>query len=205
MKEYGYARVSSRDQNEGRQIAALKEMGIEEGNIFVDKKSGRDFERTMYKRMINKVREDDVIYIKSIDRLGRNYREILEQWEIITKKKKADIVVLDMPILDTRRDKDLIGTFLSDIVLALLSYVAETERTSIRQRQSEGIAVAKEKGVKFGREPKPLPGNFHKAYQMWKTGKANVTEASEFCGMARTTFYEKAKRYESDKSMVTDM
>ncbi len=206
MQSYGYARVSSRDQNEGRQISALREMNIEDCNIFVDKQSGKDFERPMYKRLIRKLREDDVLYIKSIDRLGRNYREILEQWEMITKKKKVDIVVTDMPILDTRRGKDLMGTFMADIVLALLSYVAETERANIRQRQSEGIAIAKERGVKFGRQAKPLPENFHKAYRMWKMGKVNITEASAFCGMARTTFYDKAKRYEvSDNPTISNV
>ncbi len=196
MEIYGYARVSSKDQNAGRQLTAFCEMNIVERNIYVDRQSGKDFNRPMYKKLIRKLRKDDLLYIKSIDRLGRNYKEILEQWEIITKKKKADIVVLDMPILDTRRGKDLMGTFLADIVLALLSYVAETERTSIRQRQSEGITFAKAKGVKLGRRPKPLPENFHRAYQMWKVEKTTVTEAANYCGMARTTFYEWAKKYE---------
>lgn len=202
MEIYGYARVSSKDQNEGRQLTALYEMNISESNIYVDKQSGKDFDRPMYKKLIRKIKKDDLIYIKSIDRLGRNYKEILEQWEIITKNKKADIVVIDMPVLDTRRGKDLMGTFLTDIVLSLLSYVAETERCNIRQRQAEGIAVAKAKGVKFGREPKPLPENFHRAYHMWKMGTFTVTEAAKYCDMARTTFYEKAKQYELSQKAV---
>ena len=145
---YGYCRVSSRDQNEGRQILAMNEMGIISKNIFIDKQSGKDFNRPMYKRLIRKIKPGDVIYIKSIDRLGRNYEEIIEQWKRITKEKNADIVVLDMPLLDTRRGKDLMGTFLSDIVLAILSYVAENERQNIRMRQAEGIAAAKAKGIK---------------------------------------------------------
>lgn len=196
MNFYGYVRVSTREQNEDRQLAALHEMNVKEKNIFVDKQSGKDFRRPMYSKLMKKLRENDVLYIKSIDRLGRNYREILEQWEIITRKIRADIVILDMPILDTRRGKDLMGTFLTDIVLTLLSYVAETERENIRQRQSEGIAVAKERGIRFGREPKPLPEKFYKAYQLWEMGACNVTDAAKFCGMARTTFYERAKRLE---------
>ena len=148
---YGYIRVSTREQNEDRQILALKELSIPEKNLFIDKQSGKDFERPQYKKMVRKLKKDDLLYIKSIDRLGRNYSEILEQWRILTKEKGIDIVVLDMPLLDTRRGKDLMGTFLSDIVLQVLSFVAENERTNIRQRQAEGIAAAKAKGVRFGR------------------------------------------------------
>ena len=148
---FGYIRVSSRDQNEDRQLIALKELAIPEKNIFIDKQSGKDFKRPQYRKMIRRVRKDDLLYIKSIDRLGRNYAEILEQWRILTKDKGIDIVVLDMPLLDTRRGKDLMGTFLSDIVLQVLSFVAENERTNIRQRQAEGIAAAKARGVRFGR------------------------------------------------------
>ena len=158
---YGYVRVSTKDQNEDRQLIALQEMSIPEKNIFVDKQSGKDFKRPMYKRMLRKIKKDDLLYVKSIDRLGRNYAEILEQWRILTKEKGIDIVVLDMPLLDTRRGKDLMGTFLSDIVLQVLSFVAENERTNIRQRQAEGIAAAKMRGVRFGRPPSPLPTNFH--------------------------------------------
>lgn len=195
-KIYGYARVSSRDQNEDRQIIALKEMGVPEENIFVDKQSGKDFNRPQYKRLLRKVKPDDLIYIKSIDRLGRNYGEILEQWKLITKDKHVDLYVVDMPILDTRREKNLLGTFISDLVLALLSYVAENERTNIRQRQAEGIAAAKARGVHFGRLPKPLPENFYEVYQQWKMKKITVTQAARQCGMAQTTFYERARAYE---------
>ena len=158
---YGYMRVSSKEQNEDRQKIALTEMGVPENNIYMDKQSGKDFERTQYKRLLRKLNENSVLYIKSIDRLGRNYGELNEQWRIITKEKKADIVVIDMPLLDTRREKNLLGTFISDVVLALLSYVAENERTNIKQRQAEGIAAAKARGVKFGRPPLPIPENFY--------------------------------------------
>ena len=165
---YGYIRVSTREQNEERQILALKELSIPEKNLFMDKQSGKDFRRPQYRKMMRKLKKDDLLYIKSIDRLGRNYAEILEQWRILTKEKGIDVVVLDMPLLDTRRGKDLMGTFLSDIVLQVLSFVAENERINIRQRQAEGIAAAKARGVKFGRPPKPLPENFNQLYQQWK-------------------------------------
>lgn len=199
---YGYVRVSGRDQNEDRQIIAMHEMGVEDENIFMDKQSGKDFNRPKYKKLLRKIKQDDLLYIKSIDRLGRNYEEILEQWKIITKDKRADIVVMDMPILDTRRGKDLMGTFIADVVLTLLSYVAENERVTIRQRQAEGIAAAKAKGVKFGAPPKPLPENFHEVYQKWKHKKITIQEAIEECGMPRSTFYSKAKQYE--KTACTD-
>ena len=162
---YGYVRVSTRDQNEERQLIALLELQVPKKNIFIDKQSGKDFERPQYKKLLRKMKKGDLLYIKSIDRLGRNYNEIQEQWRILTKDKGVDIVVLDMPLLDTRRGKDLMGTFLSDIVLQVLSFVAENERMNIRQRQAEGIAAAKAKGVRFGRVPKPLPENFHAVYQ----------------------------------------
>lgn len=174
---YGYVRVSTKDQNEDRQIIALQEMSIPEKNIFVDKQSGKDFKRPMYKRMLRKIKKDDLLYVKSIDRLGRNYDEILEQWRILTKEKGIDIVVLDMPLLDTRRGKDLMGTFLSDIVLQVLSFVAENERTNIRQRQAEGIAAAKMRGVRFGRPPSPLPENFHEIYQQWKNYRISSSKS----------------------------
>ena len=157
MTEYGYVRVSSRDQNADRQLLALQELNIPGKNIYVEKQSGKDFERPQYRKMVRRFKRDDLLYIKSIDRLGRNYAEILEQWRILTREKGVDIVVLDMPLLDTRRGKDLLGAFLSDIVLQVLSFVAENERASIRQRQAEGIAAAKIRGVKFGRPPIPLP------------------------------------------------
>lgn len=154
-----------------------------EKNIYMDKQSGKDFDRPQYKRLLRKMKKDDLLYIKSIDRLGRNYAEILEQWRVLTKEKGIDIVVLDMPLLDTRRGKDLMGTFLSDIVLQVLSFVAENERSNIRQRQAEGIAAAKARGVRFGRPPKPLPAGFHSAYQRWKAGKITGTAAAKECGM----------------------
>lgn len=193
-KCYGYARVSTKEQKEDRQIVAISRMHVPRSNIFVDKESGKDFERTYYKKLVRKLREDDVLYIKSIDRLGRNYEDIIEQWKHITKERKADIVVIDMPILDTRRGKDLMGTFLSDIVLALLSYISENERLNIRARQAEGIAIAKANGVRFGPEPKPLPDNFYDIYSMWARGELSVSEAARLCNMPRSTFYDKARR-----------
>ena len=193
---YGYVRVSAKDQNEDRQIIAMREVGVSEKNIYMDKQSGKDFKRKQYKRLVRKMKKDDLLYIKSIDRLGRNYEEIIEQWRHLTKEKRIDIIVLDMPLLDTRRGKDLMGTFLSDIVLQGLSFVAENERSNIRQRQAEGIAAAKARGVKFGRPPKPLPENFHTIYQRWKNGKITGTKAAEECNMPITTFRYKADIYE---------
>ena len=193
---YGYMRVSSKEQNEDRQKIALTEMGVPENNIYMDKQSGKDFERTQYKRLLRKLNENSVLYIKSIDRLGRNYGELKEQWRIITKEKKADIVVIDMPLLDTRREKNLLGTFISDVVLALLSYVAENERTNIKQRQAEGIAAAKARGVKFGRPPLPIPENFYQMHKDWRAGKITIEEAAKACNMCPKTFYSKAVKYE---------
>ncbi|WP_318708188.1 recombinase family protein [Candidatus Acetatifactor stercoripullorum] len=193
---YGYIRVSSKDQKEDRQLIALRELSVPEKNIYVDKQSGKDFDRPQYKKLLRKLKKDDLLYMKSIDRLGRSYREILAQWRVLTKEKGVDIVVLDMPLLDTRRGKDLMGTFLSDIVLQVLSFVAENERTNIRQRQAEGIAAAKAKGVQFGRPPKPLPLNFHNVYQRWKAGKITGTAAARECGMPLATFRYQAKIYE---------
>ena len=196
-RKFGYCRVSSVAQHEDRQLIAMMELGIPEKNIYVDKQSGKDFNRPQYQKLLRKIGENSVIYIKSIDRLGRNYTEIQEQWRIITKEKKADIVVLDMPLLDTRRGKDLMGTFLSDIVLSLLSYVADNERINIRQRQAEGIAAAKAKGIRFGRPPLPLPDNFYTVYDEWKAKKISLAEASKKCGLPKGTFYSKARRLES--------
>lgn len=193
---YGYMRVSSKEQNEDRQKIALTEMGVPENNIYMDKQSGKDFERTQYKRLLRKLNENSVLYIKSIDRLGRNYGELNEQWRIITKEKKADIVVIDMPLLDTRREKNLLGTFISDVVLALLSYVAENERTNIKQRQAEEIAAAKARGVKFGRPPLPIPENFYQMHKDWRAGKITIEEAAKACNMCPKTFYSKAVKYE---------
>ena len=192
---YGYVRVSSRDQNEDRQLIAMKEMQVSEENIFIDKQSGKDFNRPQYKKLLRRLKPDDLIYIKSIDRLGRNYTDMQEQWKLITKDKKANIYVIDMPLLDTRREKSLLGTFISDLVLALLSYVAENERENIRQRQAEGIAAAKARGVHFGRRPNPLPDNFYDVYQRWRMKKISVKEAARECGMAKTTFYDRAKAF----------
>jgi len=194
---YGYIRVSTREQNEGRQLIALHEAGVPKKNIYMDKQSGKDFERPQYRRLLRKLKKDDLLYVRSIDRLGRNYEEILEQWRIITKEKDVDIVVLDMPLLDTRRGKDLMGTFLADIVLQVLSFVAENERTNIRQRQAEGIAAAKGKGIRFGRPPRPLPENYHDAYRRWKAGKITGTAAAQECGLPLSTFRDKARSYEN--------
>lgn len=196
---YGYIRVSTKEQNEDRQILALKELSIPEKNLFMDKQSGKNFERPQYQKMVRKLKKDDLLYIKSIDRLGRNYSEILEQWRILTKEKGIEIVVLDMPLLDTRRGKDLMGTFLSDIVLQVLSFVAENERSNIRQRQAEGIAAAKARGVRFGRPPRPLPKNFHQIYRQWKNGKITGTAAAKICGMPLSTFRYHAEIYEKAK------
>lgn len=190
---YGYCRVSSLSQNEDRQMIALKEMKIPIKNIYVDKQSGKDFNRPQYQKLLKKLNENTVLYVKSIDRLGRNYQEIQEQWRIISKEKKSDIVVLDMPLLDTRRGKDLMGTFLSDIVLQVLSFVAENERQNIKQRQAEGIAAAKVRGVKFGRPKVPLPENFREVYDRWKKKELTITEAAKECGMSRSTFHDRVK------------
>lgn len=189
---YAYVRVSTREQNEDRQLIAMNELQVPKKNIFIDKQSGKDFERPSYKKLIKRLKKDDLLYIKSIDRLGRNYNEIQEQWRILTKEKAVDIVVLDMPLLDTRRGKDLMGTFLSDIVLQVLSFVAENERVNIRQRQAEGIAAAKAKGVRFGRPPKPLPGNFEEVYRRWEKGEITGTAAARGCRMPLSTFRNKA-------------
>lgn len=196
MSEYGYIRVSSRDQNEDRQIIAIGELGVDAECIYMDKQSGKDFDRPQYKRLLRKLKKDDLLYIKSIDRLGRNYEEILEQWRVLTKEKGVDIVVLDMPLLDTRRGKDLMGTFLSDIVLQVLSFVAENERINIRQRQSEGIAAAKARGIRFGRPPLPLPDNFFDVHRAWRGKQLTLKEAAKACGMPASTFYSKARRGE---------
>lgn len=199
MSTKGYIRVSSHDQNGDRQLIALHEVGVQDADIYIDKQSGKDFERPQYKRLLRKLKRGDLLYVKSIDRLGRNYKEILEQWRILTKDKVVDIVVLDMPLLDTRRGKDLMGTFLSEIVLQVLSFVAENERVNIRQRQAEGIAAAKARGVRFGRPPAPLPENFHGVYQRWRAGKITGAAAAKECGMPISTFRYRASVYENAK------
>lgn len=194
---YGYIRVSTREQNEDRQRLALAALPVPEENIYMDKQSGKDFERPQYRRLVRRLRRDDLLYVKSIDRLGRNYSEILEQWRMLTKEKGVDIAVLDMPLLDTRRGKDLMGTFLSDIVLQVLSFVAENERDNIRQRQAEGIAAAKARGVRFGRPPLPLPDNFHMLHQAWRGQKITLRQAARACGMPTGTFYSRAIKLET--------
>ena len=186
--EYGYARVSTKEQNEQRQLVALLEFGIPEKQIFVDKKSGKDFERPNYRKLIRKLKPDDTLVIKSIDRLGRNYEEILEQWRLITKEKQAAIVVLDMPLLDTRQNRDLTGTLIADIVLQLLSYVAQTEREFIRQRQAEGIAAAKARGVQFGRPPMERPPEFGSLRELWQSGQISAREAARQLKITHRTF-----------------
>ena len=197
MSVYGYIRVSSKDQKEDRQRIALKEVGVAAQNVFMDKMSGKDFNRPQYKRLMKRLKKDDLLYIKSIDRLGRNYEEILQQWRFLTKEKGVDIVVLDMPLLDTRRGKDLMGTFLSDIVLQVLSFVAENERTNIKQRQAEGIAAAKAQGIKFGRPPLPLPDNFYEVHKAWRSKKLTLKQAAAACNMPVGTFYGKARKFEN--------
>ena len=199
MNVYGYVRVSTREQNEDRQLIAMEGLSIPEKNIYIDKQSGKDFDRPQYKKLVRRLKKDDLLYIKSIDRLGRNYEEIQNQWRVLTKEKGVDIVVLDMPLLDTRRGKDLVGTFLSDIVLQVLSFVAENERSNIRQRQAEGIAAAKAKGIRFGRPPRPLPENFHDVYQRWRTGRITGSAAARECGMPLSTFRYRAEVYEKAK------
>lgn len=201
MTTYGYIRVSSREQNEDRQRIALREVGVAEKDLYLDKQSGKDFERPQYKNLLHRLKKDDLLYVKSIDRLGRNYAEILEQWRLITKEKGVDVVVLDMPLLDTRRGKDLMGTFLADIVLQVLSFVAENERDNIRQRQAEGIAAAKARGVRFGRPPLPLPDNFQQVHRAWRGKELTLRQAAELCEMPKDTFYAKAIRFEKQINM----
>jgi len=185
---YGYMRVSTKDQNEARQKIALQEFGVDEGRIFLDKQSGKDFNRPQYKKLIRKLKAGDTLVIKSIDRLGRNYDEIIEQWRIITKEKQAAIVVLDMPLLDTRKGRDLTGTLIADIVLQLLSYVAQTEREFIKKRQAEGIAAAKAKGVKFGPKQKERPSAYEACRQKWEQGEISAREAARRLEISHKTF-----------------
>ena len=195
MNKYGYVRVSSKDQNIDRQVVALLEIGIEKKDLFIDRQSGKDFDRKAYKKMIRKLKAKDEIYIKSIDRLGRNYEEIIEQWRFLTKEKSVDIVVLDFPLLDTRHQVNgLTGKFIADLVLQILSYVAQIERENIKQRQAEGIRIAKEKGVKFGRPQIALPENFEEIYLLWNTDKISKREAARLLGTNHTTFSRWVKR-----------
>ena len=193
MKEYGYIRVSSADQNGDRQRRALNERGVSPKNIFTDKQSGKDFNRPNYIRLVKRLREGDLLYVMSIDRLGRNYGEIQEQWRILTKEKEVDICVMDMPLLDTRTAKDLIGTFIADMVLQLLSFVAENERVNIRKRQEQGIAAAKARGVRFGRPGKPVPGNFGEIVRKWEVKELDFGEVLRLCDMSDATFYRRLR------------
>ena len=193
MKIYGYVRVSSKDQNEERQMIALPAYGVEDRNIFLDKQSGKDFDRPEYLRMVNKLKKGDLLIVKSIDRLGRNYNEILEQWRILTKEKEIDILVLDMPLLDTRKNRDLIGTLIADIVLQLLSYVAQTEREFIKQRQAEGIAAARARGVHLGRPVIEAPDHFASIVRKWEKKELSMEEALKLCNMSETTFYRRRR------------
>lgn len=192
---YGYIRVSSVDQNERRQRMAFEQKAIPADHIFMDKLSGKDFQRPQYQELLKRLEPRDQLCITSIDRLGRNYEEIQRQWRFLTKEKRVDILVLDMPLLDTRRDKDLLGTFIADLVLQVLSFVAQSERENIRKRQAEGIAVAKRNGVRFGPKPQPLPKNFSEIFLLWKQGNISMTEAAKRTGMARSTFRKKANSY----------
>ena len=196
MQNYGYIRVSSTDQNEDRQRIALQEKAVPRHNIFMDKQSGKDFDRPQYKRLVRRLREGDLLYVLSIDRLGRNYAEIQNQWRILTKEIRVDICVIDMPLLDTRNGKDLMGTFIADLVLQILSFVAQSERENIRKRQEQGIAAAKARGVRIGRPPRPLPENYPSAYHRWKAGAITGTAAAKECGMPLSTFRYRAERFE---------
>ena len=196
-KTYGYIRVSSKDQNEDRQLIALHGKGVKDACIYIDKKSGKDFDRPQYKRLVKKLKPGDLLMIQSIDRLGRNYEEVQNQWRVLTKEKEVDICVIDMPLLDTRQGKDLLGTFIADLVLQILSFVAQNEREYIRKRQAEGIAAAKAKGIKFGRKPRPLPENFYEVHRAWRTKKLTLKQAAAACNMPVGTFYGKARKFEN--------
>ncbi|CAM3594628.1 recombinase family protein [Erysipelothrix anatis] len=194
MEKYGYIRVSTKDQNEERQIASLVDFGVKTKNLYIDKESGKNFNRTQYKKLLKKAKEGDLIVVKSIDRFGRNYADILEQWRVLTKERKIDVLVLDMPLLDTRiKERDLTGIFISDLVLQILSYVSEVERKNIRQRQKEGIELAKLRGVKFGREPKEIPDEFYDVYLEWKQEVISARAAGRKLNVNHSTFLKWAK------------
>lgn len=195
---YGYIRVSTTEQNEDRQRIALADRGVDAAHIYMDKQSGKDFDRPQYKRLIRRLRAGDLLYVQSIDRLGRNYQEIQNQWRILTKELGVDLCVLDMPLLDTRSGKDLMGTFIADLVLQILSFVAQNERENIRQRQAAGIAAAKARGVRFGRPPRPLPENYPSAYEKWKAGILSGSAAAKECGMPLASFRYRAEAYEKE-------
>jgi DNA invertase Pin-like site-specific DNA recombinase len=199
MKSYGYIRVSSADQNEDRQLDAMQELRVAPENIFMDKQSGKDFERSGYKSLVKKLKSGDLLYVLSIDRLGRNYEEIQNQWRILTKEKGVDISVIDMPLLDTRLHKDLIGTFISDIVLQILSFVAQSERDNIKKRQAQGIAAAKARGVHMGRPIKKPSENFGTLVKQWERGKLSLPEVLKQTGLKQATFYNRLREYRRSK------
>ena len=192
---FAYIRVSSQDQNEERQLVAMRELHIPEENIFIDKQSGKDFNRQQYQNLVDTMKPNDLLYVLSIDRLGRNYEEIQNQWRILTKEKKVDICVIDMPLLDTRNGKDLMGTFIADLVLQILSFVAQNERETIRKRQDQGIAAAKANGVRFGRPEVPIPEDFAKIVAGWQSGKIPIQEALKQSNMSQSTFYRRVREY----------
>ena len=192
---YGYVRVSSMDQNEDRQLMAMSELNIPKKNIYIDKQSGKDFERPQYKRLVKRLKSGDLLYILSIDRLGRNYEDIQKQWRILTKDIGIDICVIDMPLLDTRSGKDLMGTFIADLVLQILSFVAQSERENIKKRQAQGIAAAKAKGVKFGRPEKSIPDDFPRLIREWEKNKLSFPELLKLCNMSEATFYRRLREY----------
>ena len=199
MCKYGYVRVSSTDQNEDRQMIDMQNLGIDNKNIFVDKQSGKDFNRPEYQRLFSALKKGDLLYIKSIDRLGRNYKEIIEQWQMLTKDMEVDVVVIDMPLLDTRTAKDLLGTFIADLVLQVLSFVAQNERENIKKRQEEGIRAAKLRGVEFGRPIKKAPDNFDVLIKQWKKGKLSADEVAKMCDMSIATFYRRLRETKVNK------
>jgi DNA invertase Pin-like site-specific DNA recombinase len=201
MKTYGYVRVSSAEQNEDRQLIAMQAAKVPPENLFMEKQSGKDFEREEYKKLVKQLKTGDLLYIKSIDRLGRNYEEIQNQWRIITKEIGADVAVIDMPLLDTRLNKDLIGTFIADLVLQVLSFVAQNERENIKKRQAEGISAAKAKGVRFGRVPKKLPDNFEILVKRWQRKQLPMRELLKKCKISRTTFYQRL----NEQKLVNDL
>lgn len=195
MEIYGYVRVSSTDQNGDRQLIALRDKGVDDKNVYMDKQSGKDFNRPQYKKLVRKLRAGDLLYILSIDRLGRNYEEIQNQWRVLTKEKGIDICVIDMPLLDTRQGKDLMGTFIADLVLQILSFVAQSERENIKKRQAEGIAAAKARGVKFGRPEKEVPDDFGKIVKAWEQKRLSFSEVLKQCNMSEATFYRRLREY----------
>lgn len=205
MSDYAYIRVSCKDQNVARQVAAMRELGIPDKKMYIDKQSGKDFQRTYYKKLLRKLKTGDVLYVKSIDRLGRNYEDVTEQWRYLTKEKKVDIVVLDFPLLDTRKQVNgLTGKFVADLILQILSYVAQMERENIKQRQTEGIRIAKENGVKFGRPKIEIPEKFESVYWLWKENKISKTEAAKRLETNRTTFGRWIERYEEENDDRAD-